>query len=430
MNQLVLLGMQWGDEGKGKLVDLLTDFSDYVVRFQGGGNAGHTLLVENEKFVLHIVPSGILHDNVTSIIANGVVVDLKDLTLEIEYLKENNISVSPENLKISYNSHLIFPYHRLIDEYRENKRSNKIGTTKKGIGPTYEDQVARRGIRFQDFLNKDLFDRLLKDNLEYYNFLFKNLFKKPQLSLEEIIEEFDEYRENLKDYATDTSLLLDDAIRQKSNILFEGAQGTLLDIAHGTYPYVTSSNTTAGGAITGSGIGPSEDLVSLGIFKAYTTRVGEGPFPTELSGELEEKLRSVGREYGATTGRNRRVGWLDIVALKYAIRINRIKTLAITKLDILSDFDEIKVCVAYVYDGEKITNYINRRELLENVECEYETYPGWNEPIDEVRDFEDLPTNAIKYIKSLEIMLEVPIDIVSVGAERSATILKVNPFRR
>lgn len=428
MSQLIILGMQWGDEGKGKIVDLLTDFSDVVIRYQGGANAGHTLVVEGQKIVLHAIPSGILHSNVTCVIANGVVIDPELLIGELDNISGKGISVGSNNLKISYNAHIILPYHKLMDKYREEKASKKIGTTQKGIGPAYEDKAARRGIRFIDFIDKSKFDEMLLRNIEYYNFMFKNYFVKDELDYNKLVNDFDIYREKLKEFACDTVSFLYNETTKKRSMLFEGAQGTLLDIDCGTYPYVTSSNTTSGGAITGSSIGLRKNTSVLGIMKAYTTRVGEGPFPTELNNEIGLKIREEGFEYGSTTGRARRVGWLDMVALKYAIKVNGITSIALTKLDTLSILDEINICTNYVYNGEKTTNFINNNSIIENVICEYQTYPGWKVAINNIRSFEDLPLNAKKYIETIETMLETPIDIISVGPDRKETILKNNPF--
>ncbi len=431
MSQLIVLGVQWGDEGKGKIIDFLTEFTNIVVRFQGGGNAGHTLIVDGTKTVLHLMPSGILHNKVVSVIANGVVTDLKLLSEEIDELSRNNIKVTKDNFKISYNTHLILPYHKLIDKYREEKRNNKIGTTQKGIGPAYEDKVARRGIRFQDFLNKEKFDKLLKINVDYYNFQFEHYFGKDKVNYNEIVAEFDFLREFFLPFGDDTTLILHNATLKGENILLEGAQGTLLDIDHGTYPYVTSSSTTSGGGITGTGHAEYSKTSVLGVFKAYTTRVGEGPFPTELHNETGELIARKGHEVGATTGRSRRVGWLDLVALKYAIRINGLTSLAITKLDVLSGLDKIKVAVTYKHNGEILPAFTNNSEILDNVEPVYQEYEGWDDtlPLDSIRVYEDLPENARKFIKALETMLDIPIEIVSVGPDRKETIVINNPFR-
>jgi len=432
MSQLIVLGVQWGDEGKGKIIDFLTEFTNIVVRFQGGGNAGHTLIVDNKKTVLHLIPSGILHDKVISVISNGVVTDLALLKEEITELSNNGVEVTRENFKISYNTHLILPYHKLLDRYREEKRSNKIGTTQKGIGPAYEDKAARRGIRFQDFLIKETFDKLLKRNTDYYNFLFEHYFGKEKLNYDDLVEEFDELRDFFKNFGDDTSLIIYNASLKGQNILFEGAQGTLLDIDHGTYPYVTSSSTTSGGAITGTGYVKYHNTSVLGVFKAYTTRVGEGPFPTELHDKTGKLLAQKGHEIGATTGRSRRVGWLDLPALKYAIRINGLTSLAITKLDVLSGFKEIKVATAYKYGDKIIHEFVNENHLIENLQPIYQSFEGWSETpsLNTIRVYDDLPVNAKKFIKSLEDMLQIPIDIVSVGPDRKETIVINNPFRR
>ncbi|MBN2694432.1 adenylosuccinate synthase [bacterium] len=428
MGQLIVVGAQWGDEGKGKVVDLLTDFSDAVVRYQGGANAGHTLIVDKKKVVLHMIPSGILHSNVVCMIANGVVLDPELLIEEIDMLVSGGVEVNRENLRISNAAHIILPYHKLLDRYREEKRSKKIGTTQRGIGPAYEDKITRRGVRFQDFLDKARFDQLLQQNLEYYNFMFENYFKKGTLKIEELIEKFDYYRDRLSIFQENTSWLLHQYLSKGRKVLFEGAQGTLLDIDHGTYPYVTSSNTTTGGALTGCGIGPHKNISVLGICKAYTTRVGEGPFPTELNDDLGIKLRTEGGEFGATTGRARRVGWLDVVALKYAIRINSITSIALTKLDILSSLDEIKICTSYSYNGEKLAYFPNDSLMLSKVECEYQDCEGWNVPIGDIKTFSDLPENAKRYIELLETLLEIPIEIISLGPDRDKTIVRNHPF--
>jgi len=431
MSQLIVLGVQWGDEGKGKIIDFLTEFSNIVVRFQGGGNAGHTLIVDGEKTVLHLIPSGILHPKVISVIANGVVTDLKLLNEEINNLSKNDIIVNEENFKISYNTHLILPYHKMIDKYREEQRSDKIGTTQKGIGPAYEDKAARRGIRFQDFLDKERFDKLLKTNVDYYNFQFEHYFGKDKLDYDELVSQSDHLREFFLPFGEDTRLMLYNASLKGEIILLEGAQGSLLDIDHGTYPYVTSSNTTSGGAIIGTGYAEYSKTSVLGVFKAYATRVGEGPFPTELHDETGELIAKNGHEIGATTGRNRRVGWLDLVALKYAIRINGLTSLAITKLDVLSGIEKIKVAVAYKYQGKTLPSFTNNIEILNNIEPIYQSYDGWDNslPLNTIRVYEDLPENAKKFIKALETMLEIPIEIVSVGPDRNETIVINNPFR-
>lgn len=431
MSQLIVLGIQWGDEGKGKIIDFLTEFTNFVVRFQGGGNAGHTLIVDGKKTVLHLMPSGILHNKVVSVIANGVVTDLTLLSKEINNLSQNNIKVTKDNFQISYNTHLILPYHKLIDKYREERRTNKIGTTQKGIGPAYEDKVARRGIRFQDFLNKERFDKLLKINIDYYNFQFEHYFGKDKINYNDIVAESDFLREFFTEFGKDTTLTLHNATLEGENILLEGAQGTLLDIDHGTYPFVTSSNTTSGGGIIGTGHANCPQTSVLGVFKAYTTRVGEGPFPTELHDEIGKFIAKNGHEVGATTGRARRVGWLDLVALKYAIRINGLTSLAITKLDVLSGLDKIKVAIAYKYEGKILDSFTNNIEILNKIEPVYQSYDTWDNslPLESIRVYEDLPQNAKKFIKALESLLEIPIEIVSVGPDRSETIVINNPFR-
>jgi len=433
MSQLIVLGAQWGDEGKGKIIDFLTEFSNFVVRFQGGGNAGHTLIVDGKKTVLHLIPSGILHSKVISVIANGVVTDLVLLKEEVDNLAKNNIFVTEDNFKISYNTHLILPYHKLIDKYREEQlSSNKIGTTQKGIGPAYEDKVARRGIRFQDFLQKNRFDQILKKNIDYYNFQFEHYFGKSKISYEDIIEEFDSLRVFFLKFGEDVRLMLHNAGLKGEVVLLEGAQGTLLDIDHGTYPFVTSSNTTSGGAIVGTGYAEYSKTSVLGVFKAYATRVGEGPFPTELNDEIGEEIARNGNERRSTTGRSRRVGWLDLVAMKYAIRVNGLTSLAITKLDVLSSLDKILVATSYKYNDETLPSFTNNIDILENVEPVYQEYDGWSNSevaLSTIRVHEDLPENAKKFVKSIETILEIPIDIISIGPDREETIIINNPLR-
>ncbi len=431
MSQLIVLGAQWGDEGKGKIIDFLTEFSDIVVRFQGGGNAGHTLSVDGKKTILHFMPSGILHSRVISVIASGVVTDLKLLSEEINDLNKNDLIVTKDNFKISYDTHLIFDYHKLIDKYREEQLgSDKFSFSQKGVGPAYEDKIALRGIRFQDFLDKKRFDSLLKSNIYYYNFQFEHFFGKEKINYDDIVSEFDALREELAPFGEDVRLMLYNASLKGEIILFEGADGCLLDINHGTYPYVTTSSTTSGGAFVGTGFSNFSKTSALGVFKAYSTRVGDGYFPTEIDGSICEKIREAGKEY-ESGNLKRRIGWLDLVALKYVIRVNGLTSLAMTKLDVLSGLDEIKIATAYKYHDEVITDFTNNIEIFENIEPIYQTYDGWEDeiPLETIRVYDDLPVNAQKFISAIEAILDIPIEIISVGPDRKETIVINNPFR-
>lgn len=425
MATVVVVGAQWGDEGKGKIVDFLTERSDYVVRFQGGCNAGHTVVIGEQKYILHLIPSGILHSGKICLIGNGVVLDPKSFLKEIAGLNERGIKVD-RNLFISKNCHIIMPYHIAIEEQSEKKK--KIGTTKRGIGPCYTDKVARGGIRMVDLLNPELFRKKLKANLEIINFLLKNLYQAETLDEDSIFNEYVEYGEKLRGFVEDVDIIINNAIDSGKNVLFEGAQGTLLDIDHGTYPYVTSSNTTAGGACTGTGVSPKKIDRILGIVKAYTTRVGEGPFPTELKDSLGEHLRIKGGEYGATTGRPRRTGWLDLVGLKHAVRVNGFTDLAITKLDVLDGLERLKVCVAYRFEGKVIEEFPKETEVFEKCEPLYEVLDGWSESTSGVRDYEKLPKNARKYLEYIESFLKVKINMVSTGQRRDEIIIKEFPL--
>jgi adenylosuccinate synthase len=423
MSNVVLVGGQWGDEGKGKVIDLLSSKADYIVRFQGGNNAGHTIVIKGKQIILHLIPSGILHENKICLIGNGLVVDPEVLLEEIEYVKSFDINIEGRFF-ISYDCHLILPYHKLLDKLKEERKGkDKIGTTGRGIGPCYIDKVGRAGIRLRDILDKDLFAKKLKKVLEDKNELLSKLYNSEELSYDEIFNKYIEYAEKLKQYACDVSIKLDKAIKEEKQVLFEGAQGTLLDIDYGTYPYVTSSNSTAGGACTGSGVGPVKIDKVLGVLKAYLTRVGEGPFPTEYDTEMDDQIRTKGKEFGATTGRKRRCGWFDAVIAKYAVRINSLTNIALTKLDVLDELDEIKICVAYKYKDEILTDFPTSNEVLMNVEPVYETFKGWNTDITNIKNIEDLPENAKIYISALEDVLGVKIDIVSVGADREQTLI-------
>ncbi|WP_462170190.1 adenylosuccinate synthase [Pseudoalteromonas xiamenensis] len=426
---VVVLGTQWGDEGKGKVVDLLTDKASYVVRYQGGHNAGHTLVINGEKTVLHLIPSGVLRDNVKCIIGNGVVLAPDALMKEIGMLEERGVPVR-ERLLISEACPLILPYHVALDKARELARGNKaIGTTGRGIGPAYEDKVARRGLRVGDLFNPEQFATKLKEILEFHNFALVNYYKVDAVDFQETYDQAMAVADILKSMVVDVTELLDTARKNGDNLLFEGAQGTLLDIDHGTYPYVTSSNTTAGGVATGSGFGPLYLDYVLGIVKAYTTRVGSGPFPTELSCEVGEHLGVKGHEFGATTGRKRRTGWFDAVAMRRAIQINSITGFCLTKLDVLDGLETIKICTGYQMEDGTVTNVSPlAAEGYEKVTPVYEEMPGWSENTFGATTVEQLPQAAINYIKRLEEITGVPIDIISTEPDRVETMIVRNPF--
>lgn len=428
MANLVIVGTQWGDEGKGKIVDLLAEFADCVARFQGGNNAGHTMVVNGEEFISHLVPSGILQKK-TCIIGNGVVVDPGVLVQELDYLNDKGIDVGPGKLKISEKAHVIMPYHKKIDHAREEmKGDKKIGTTGRGIGPCYEDKATRRGIRFIDLIDPEAFREKLSAIIGEKNFYLSEFHSSEKINPENIIDEYTQYAQRLAPYVTNISIVIDQAIRENKQVLFEGAQGTHLDIDHGTYPYVTSSNTVSGNACCGTGVGPKAITGVTGIVKAYTTRVGQGPFPTELLDETGENIQKKGAEFGATTGRRRRCGWLDTVILKNAVRLNSLTGLAITKMDVLDGLETIKICTAYEYKGEILHDFPASLEVLAACTPVYETHPGWQEDISNVRSIEDLPQNAQKYLKRIEELCEVPIEIISVGPQRDETIVVKNPF--
>ncbi len=428
MSNIVVVGTQWGDEGKGKIVDLLSEYSDYVVRFQGGNNAGHTMVVNGKKIISHLVPSGILQKK-QCFIGNGVVVDPIVLLDEIDYLIANGVDVSSEMLKISNRAHIIMPYHRLIDNAREMKKGdNKIGTTGRGIGPCYEDRATRRGIRFADLLDFDLFADKVRTIMDEKNFYLKHYFNAEILDPEEIINQFLSIRDRLIPYIADISVILNRGMDEGKKVLFEGAQGTHLDVEHGTYPFVTSSSTVSGNAACGSGVGPCRLNQVIGIVKAYTTRVGSGPFPTELFDEIGDALQQKGAEFGATTGRKRRCGWLDMVILKNAARLNSLTGLVITKLDVLDDLDEIKICTGYEYNGQIMEDFPPSIKVLENCTPVYESHPGWREATSNITDYNALPENTKKYLSRIEELSGVKIKIVSVGPGREATIIKERFF--
>ncbi|MBI5642665.1 MAG: adenylosuccinate synthase [Deltaproteobacteria bacterium] len=426
---IVIVGAQWGDEGKGKIVDILTESADIVVRFQGGNNAGHTVIVGEEKYVFHLIPSGILHAGKTCIIGDGVVVDPEVLLKEIEVLKEKNL-FRPEDLLISKNAHLIMPYHKKLDIARERLRGcNKIGTTGRGIGPAYEDKVSRCGIKCGDLLDEGEFRVKLKTNLLEKNHYIKTILHEDGFEIHEIYHKYMTIAQSIGPLIKNTSKFISDAIASGKNILFEGAQGTLLDVDHGTYPFVTSSNTVAGEAATGSGIGPSKIDEVIGITKAYCTRVGEGPFPSELDGPEADRLREQGGEYGATTGRPRRCGWFDAVALRYAARINGLDGLVVTKLDVLDNLDTIKICTGYKYKGEILDEFPTEASILFKCEPVYEALEGWKAQTQGVKSFDKLPKKAQDYIKRLEELTGVKVTIISVGANRNDAIILKNPFK-
>ncbi len=432
MSSVVVVGTQWGDEGKGKIVDLLTRYADYVVRFQGGNNAGHTLVVEGKKFVFHIIPSGILYEEKMCMIGNGVIIDPGVLLGEMDELLEQGLEVTPERLMISERAHLIMPYHARVDQAREASlsNSNKIGTTGRGIGPCYMDKVGRTGIKAGDLLDETLFRDKLKMAVEEKNFILTRTFQSDPVDYEVIYRMFMEFAEKLTPFLGNVSMKLDKARKSKQNILFEGAQGTHLDIDHGTYPFVTSSNTIAGNACNGSGFGPAHIDAVVGIMKAYTTRVGAGPFPTELFDETGRQLQKKGNEFGATTGRQRRCGWLDGIVVSDATRLNGLTGLAITKLDVLSGQKTIKMATSYDLKGEKLVAMPANIQHAKDLTPVYETLQGWKQEIDTVREFDDLPVEAKDYIKRIEDFTGTPANIVSVGPDRAETLLLTNPFEQ
>ena len=418
---IVIVGTQWGDEGKGKVIDILSQRVDYIVRYQGGNNAGHTVVVGNKEYIFHLIPSGILHRGKICCIGNGVVVDPKVLLGEINDLKKEGISVD-RRLKISALSHVILPYHRILDQLRETKRSQKIGTTGRGIGPCYADKVSRCGIRMIDLLNRVIFKEKLRDNLKEKNEIFKKVYQHPGFDFKKIYKEYLNYGRLFSRYICNTTLLLNKAIKEKKDILFEGAQGTFLDIDFGTYPFVTSSSATSGGACIGTGIPPTKIDKVVGVAKAYTTRVGEGPFPTEFDPHFSKFMREKGNEFGATTGRPRRCGWFDSVMVKEAVLINGISELAIMKLDVLDGLKTIKVCVAYKYKGKKLCEFPYDTEVLKNAKPVYKEIPGWDKTTFTPRSYRELPKNAKLYLDILNDILKTKISMVSVGSSREDTI--------
>ena len=424
MSTLIVVGVQWGDEGKGKVVDLLSREADIIVRFQGGNNAGHTLVVGGKKTIVRLIPSGVLHDGKVCVIANGVVVDPEVLVEEIDTLQQQGRLSDPASLKISEIAHLIMPYHKAIDLARERLRGEgKIGTTGRGIGPTYEDKMARVGIRFVDLLDEGVFARKLEHNLEEKNVYLGTLLKEQPLAYQQIFDQYRRLRDRLAPYVTNTSRYIHEAITAGQKVLFEGAQGTMLDVDHGTYPFVTSSNTIAGAVCTGAGIAPQQLHNVIGISKAYTTRVGSGPFPTEEHGPEGEKLRRDGGEFGTVTGRPRRCGWFDAVVVRTAALLSGLNAIALTKIDVLSGLSTLRVCTGYTYRGREYDEVPASAHTLEQVTPIYEELPGWTEPLTDIRSLDALPRNARLYVERLEQLVNVPIKMISVGAGREETIL-------
>ncbi|SFQ29934.1 adenylosuccinate synthase [Desemzia incerta] len=420
MSSVVVVGTQWGDEGKGKITDFLSENAEVIARYQGGDNAGHTIVFGGVTYKLHLIPSGIFSSKKISVIGNGVVVNPKALIKELAYLHERGIST--DNLRISDRAHVILPYHIQLDQLQEeSKGENKIGTTIKGIGPAYMDKVSRVGIRIADLLDKELFEEQLRRNLEEKNRLFTKLYDSTEIAFEDVFEEYYQYGQEIKKYVTDTSVILNEALDAGKNVLFEGAQGVMLDIDQGTYPFVTSSNPVAGGVTIGSGVGPSKVNKVVGVCKAYTSRVGDGPFPTELHDEIGQRIRDIGKEYGTTTGRPRRVGWFDAVVMRHSKRVSGITNLSLNSIDVLSGLDTVKICTAYERNGEKILHY--PASLKELAECTpiYEELPGWNEDITNCRSLEELPENARNYVNRISELVGVRISTFSVGPGREQT---------
>jgi len=421
MSNIVIIGAQWGDEGKGKVIDIYSAKADYVARYQGGNNAGHTVVIGREEFILHLIPSGILHKGVICVIGNGVVVDPKALLEEIKMLESKGVKVG-KRLFISDRAHVIFPYHKQIDELKEEaKKKGKIGTTKKGIGPSYGDKVARSGIRMVDLLEVETFKEKLRENLEEKNAIFTKIYGAEGFSFDGLCSEYSDYAAKIRQYVCDTAIILNEAIKKRKRVLFEGAQGTLLDVDYGTYPFVTSSNSTAGGAATGTGVGPSRIDKVIGVVKAYTTRVGEGPFPTEFPADLMELIRKKGKEFGATTGRPRRCGWFDSVIVRYSVAVNGIDEIVVTKLDVLDDLESIKICTGYRYKGKSYNSFPSSIDVLTGCEPVYEEMPGWKKDTTATTSYSKLPAAAKNYLKRIQKLVGTRIVLVSVGSDRKQT---------
>ena len=420
MTSVVVVGTQWGDEGKGKITDFLSQDAEVIARYQGGDNAGHTIVIDGKKFKLHLIPSGIFFPEKISVVGYGVVVNPKSLVTELKYLHDEGIKT--DSLRISDRAHVILPYHIKLDRLQESsKGDNKIGTTNKGIGPAYMDKAARVGIRIADLLDKDIFAERLRVNLEEKNRLFEKMYECEPIKFEDIFEEYYEYGQQIKDYVTDTSVILNDALDAGKRVLFEGAQGVMLDIDQGTYPFVTSSNPVAGGVTIGSGVGPSKINKVVGVCKAYTSRVGDGPFPTELLDEVGDRIREIGHEYGTTTGRPRRVGWFDSVVMRHSRRVSGITNLSLNSIDVLSGLDTVKICVAYDLDGQRIDHYPASLEQLKRCKPIYEELPGWSEDITGCRSLDELPENARDYVRRVGELVGVRISTFSVGPDRDQT---------
>jgi adenylosuccinate synthase len=423
MPNRVVVGTQWGDEGKGKIVDILTEEADIVARFSGGANAGHTVVIDEETFILHLIPTGILHPDKICVIGNGVVIDLEHLFYELDELRKRRVKFQ-DRLLISQTAHLVMPYHKVIERLEEEIRGkDKIAPTGKGIGPAYRDKIARCGLRVMDILDQNLFNRRVEWNLKSKDGFLRKLNRKELVSLKKESLEVSKFKRRVKPFVADTSLFLNEAIKEGRSILFEGAQGALLDIDFGTYPFCTSSNTTVGGVCTGLGVAPTCIDEVIGVTKAYTTRVGNGPLPTEQKNEVGRLLQKGGNEFGATTGRPRRCGWLDLVILKYSFRVNGITKIALTKLDVLDLFDKIKVCVGYKYKNKLITEFTPDLNILKNCKPAYEELPGWQKETHGITDFKDLPNKAKKYLDYITEKLEIPIFLISTGSKRDQTIL-------
>lgn len=428
MSSVVVVGTQWGDEGKGKITDFLSENAEVIARYQGGNNAGHTIKFDGVTYKLHLIPSGIFYQEKTCVIGNGMVVDPKALVTELAYLHERNVST--DNLRISNRAHVILPYHLKLDEVEEERKgANKIGTTKKGIGPAYMDKAARIGIRVADLLDREVFEEKLARNLEEKNRLLEKMYDTEGFKIEDILDEYYEYGQQVKKYVVDTSVVLNDALDEGRRVLFEGAQGVMLDIDQGTYPFVTSSNPVAGGVTIGSGVGPTKIQHVVGVSKAYTTRVGDGPFPTELHDEIGDQIREVGREYGTTTGRPRRVGWFDSVVVRHARRVSGITDLSLNSIDVLTGIETLKICVAYKLNGEITEEFPASLNELAKCEPVYEEMPGWTVDITGVKNLSELPENARHYLERISQLTGIPLSIFSVGPDRSQTNVVRSVYR-
>ncbi|HBU92239.1 MAG TPA: adenylosuccinate synthase [Bacillus pumilus] len=428
MSSVVVVGTQWGDEGKGKITDFLSENAEVIARYQGGNNAGHTIKFDGVTYKLHLIPSGIFYKEKTCVIGNGMVVDPKALVTELAYLHERNVST--DNLRISNRAHVILPYHLKLDEVEEERKgANKIGTTKKGIGPAYMDKAARIGIRVADLLDREVFEEKLARNLEEKNRLLEKMYDAEGFKIEDILDEYYDYGQQVKKYVVDTSVVLNDALDEGRRVLFEGAQGVMLDIDQGTYPFVTSSNPVAGGVTIGSGVGPTKIQHVVGVSKAYTTRVGDGPFPTELHDEIGDQIREVGREYGTTTGRPRRVGWFDSVVVRHARRVSGITDLSLNSIDVLTGIEKLKICVAYKLNGEITEEFPASLKELAKCEPVYEEMPGWTEDITGVKNLSELPENARHYLERISQLTGIPLSIFSVGPDRSQTNVVRSVYR-